>query len=220
MGVKNLSIVLLVGFLFNLLLNTFALAQEEGKVIVKIKGRNFYEETNQLKYGKVGRELFWGSVGSLGVGFLGAFIGGGIGAAGASEDEWFAGLEEGVIGYLIGSTLGSSIGVYLIGSSGDDTGSFGMTFLGSILGTGIGICLMIVVDNLELGFIGFTLAQSAGATTAFNATRKKKVVAQKETLLYFKEGKWSFSYPKIHLKPHPLRQGEWIRTVNLVCLEF
>lgn len=176
-----------------------------------------YEEPTQQKKRKVGGELelLLGSVGSLGVGFFGAMIG----AAVSHEDEGWS-PERGLCGYLIGSTLGSCIGVYLIGTSGDNTGSFGMTFLGSILGTGIGIGLMIVVDNLELGFIGFTLAQSVGATTAFNATRKKKVVAQKEALLYFKEGKWNLSYPKIHLKPHPLRQGEWIKTVNLVSLEF
>lgn len=248
---KTMSFVFFTCIILGLGLNTFflskALAQEEDKVIlisarigavIDLEDRDYYykfsseveefqstilyEKKPRQNKSKFAGQLFMGSIGSIGVGILGAKIG----ASSTTEEGWFAGFEEAIIGYLIGSALGSSIGVSIIGTSGGEPGSFGSALGGSILGTGVGagfflISTLVVDHSGSLGYIGFTLAQSAGAALAFNAaSRKREVVVPNEALLHIREGKWNLSYPKIHLEPHPLRQGEWMKTVNLVSLEF
>ncbi len=178
-----------------------------------------YKKVPQQKTGKIFGELLFGSIGSFGFGYIGAVIGASL----TTQEGWFSGWIEAALGYLIGSTLGSSIGVYMIGVSGDETGSFGTTLGGSILGTGIGIGLLYMTaeNNAEMGFISFTLAQSAGATIAYNASARKRYISRPdEAVFHFKEGKWNFSYPKLYLRTHPLQPDQLIETVNLVSLEF
>ena len=85
----------------------------------------------------------------------------------------FSGLCGAITGYAIGSTLGSALGVYLIGSSGNETGSFGSTFLGSVLGTGLGIVIVAKSDGLSMThFIMGSMIQSVGASIGFNLSRR------------------------------------------------
>jgi len=177
-----------------------------------------YEKTSQKTNSTVVGKLFFGSIGSFGFGIIGGIIGSNL----TNDEGWFAGLYEAIIGYLIGSTLGSSIGVYT-SASGDETGSFVTTLGGSILGTAVGIGLLYSTaeDNGVIGFIGYTLAQSAGATIAFNASvRKHEYNFANDAMFQLKEGKWNVSYPTIHLVSHPLQPDQLIKTISLVSLEF
>lgn len=175
-----------------------------------------YEKRSQSKNFTIVGELLLGSIGSIGFGIAGASIGTGL----SNDEGWFADLGEAIIGYLIGSTLGSSLGVYIIGASGDEKGSFGSTLGGSILGTAVGIGLLYITadNNAIIGFISYTLAQSAGATIAFNASARKK--NSDSAMLHLREGKWSFSFPKIHLTTHPLHPDKLLKTVSIVSMEF
>ena len=67
------------------------------------------------------------------------------------------------------TTLGSALGVYLIGTLGDQTGSLAKTLLGSSLGMGTAYLLNeFVVEN---GLLFLALAP-VGATLAFNLSRR------------------------------------------------
>jgi len=175
-----------------------------------------YEKPSRLKAGKVAGEFLLGSVGAL----VGGITGMAICGKGEESDDF----DGYAAGFLIGSTVGSSIGVYIIGVWGEETGSFRDAFLGSFVGTIIGTGLVFALYselNYELDNFGaFTLIQSVGATLAFNKTRRKEVVIPAEAILQFKEGNWSLNCPQIYLKSNPLRKGDWIRTVNLVGMDF
>jgi len=218
---KNINFVFYFIIMISLVLNPYlcrkAFAQETSNLIEN------NEKKPQPKTGEIVGELLLGSLGSFGAGCIGAVIGSSM----ANDEGMFAGLGEGILGYLIGSTLGSSLGVYIIGTSGDDTGSYGSALIGSIVGSGAGIAIIIIStniisddDNITPEFIGFTLAQSIGATIAFNKSRTKQVISQNEALIQYKKGNLSISYPKIHFKSHPLQPGRLIKTVNLVSVEF
>lgn len=177
-----------------------------------------YEKVSQKTNSTVIGKLFFGSIGSFGFGVIGGIIGSSLN----TEEGWFAGLGEAIIGYLIGSTLGSSIGVYT-SAPGDETGSFVTTLGGSILGTaaGIGILYIFSDNDVIVGLIGYTLAQSAGATIAFNASvRKHEYNFANDAMFQLKEGKCNFSYPKIHLTSHPLQPNKLIKTITLLNVEF
>lgn len=248
MFTKNINIVFLLLIILSLGLNPFlsgkAFAKEESKVITnnkrggemnhydkkdyynetyskskKLQSNILYDKKYQKNTGKIIGEVLLGSIGSISVGAFGAITGFSM----ANDEGWFAGYKEAILGYVIGSTLGSSLGVCIIGTSGNETGSFGTTLGGSILGTAIGIGLLYisVEDNATMGFISFTLAQSAGATIAFNVSaRKRDYIIPDYAILHFRKGKLNFSYPKIQLTSHPLQPGQLIKTVNLVSLEF
>ncbi len=175
-----------------------------------------YEKAPYRKSGKIIGEILIGSIGSLGGGIAGATIG--SHALGTKDDFIDTGA---IIGLIIGSGFGNAIGVYLIGTSGGETGSFLATVGGGILGTAVGIGGLFIFDNPSMVPIVFILSQSIGSTIAYNATAKKREESiSNEAVLHFKEGKWSISNPKIQIKSHPLQPGQFIKTVNVVSLEF
>jgi len=92
-----------------------------------------------------------------------------------------------------GAALGNAIGVYLVGNIGNETGSFRVTLIGSILGAVIPVMLVLPfwIPNLRVGYSKFPtrtayLALDAsfwgipilgictiiGAITGFNRTRR------------------------------------------------
>ena len=84
----------------------------------------------------------------------------------------------GPIAYMIVS----SVGVYLCGNIGNQTGSIAATLAGAFLGGGVGIsCIFVwsvlgksfVTSYLPIAILGF-LPSPVGATVAFNLTRRYK----------------------------------------------
>jgi len=132
------------------------------------------EKSNRVSGGMIVGELLVGSGGAILLGYAGAMMGYKI-AYDPNNGDWlnFSGLFGALTGYLIGSTFGSACGVYVVGSSGNETGSFGSTFLGSVLGTCLGIGIVAVSDDVNIThFIVGTLIQSAGASIGFDRSRR------------------------------------------------
>ena len=153
-------------------------ARVAGDIIVE-------EQVHDIRVGvRVAGEILAGVAG-------GAVVGGGGGLAmyKLGVDLWDVQLNPlPYVGILSGIALGSSVGVYLIGNIGDETGSFPATLAGGALGALIvgGGCLWLALsgtpssdgDPPELAaFPGVVLSfvsAPIGAYIGFNKTRRYK----------------------------------------------
>lgn len=115
-------------------------------------------------------------------------------------------------GFLIAYPIGSAIGVYLVGNIGDETGSFGATLRGSIIGGALGL--------LAFG-VGVLPGAPIGATIGFNSSRRYKTPRTSETgLLNFRDGEVYLTIPTIYLKPYSFNDKTLVQNVSLIKVEF
>ncbi len=121
------------------------------------------DDTPPLNAWRVTGELATGAALGLTTGYIVALIGV-AGGKGLSDS-----IERGYWGLALGHTLGSATGVYLIGTLGDETGSFAKTLLGSSLG--MGTAFLVNAFVVESGPLFLALAP-IGATLAFNLSRR------------------------------------------------
>jgi len=114
--------------------------------------------------------------------------------------ELGCGMWEGLIGGITSHTLGSAISVYIYGSSGNETGSFLATLVGSILGAGMGITGAIIFSEAPpLALTVFLICPPIGATIGFNLThRYKSPPASKTALINLRSGQMSFAIPTVY----------------------
>ncbi|MFH1941952.1 MAG: hypothetical protein ABIL68_07580 [bacterium] len=169
----------------------------------------------------VGSQLLIGGM----CGFLGGIVGGGIGVA---TEILLTGNKyelSGIMGFLIGGSLGlvfgSAGGVYAIGYRFDQGGSFWAALGGSALGLVIGFAFD--TDLSDGPSVLFFIAPALGAVTGYHLTIKsKEPVETKKSSLHFRHGDFHVCL----LKPGTAtltkaglrwnRQGEFIR----LCMSF
>ena len=175
-----------------------------------------------LKAGKVGLEFLAGGVaggtGSLVLGFIG-------GAITSRPDEVFSGLGGMAIGGMLGILFGSSVGVQLVGSYGDETGAYWATLLGSTGGMAaslIYIALRVREDSAEwFDWAMIYALPAAGAVLGFNLTRRYDTPpASGSALLNFEDGQIIFTVPDFCLHPNPFIPGDYLQTVQLLNVRF
>lgn len=116
----------------------------------------------------VGEFLLGGMAGVVG-GIGGAYIGYGLETSGGCNDEW-CGIGGLILGGIAGYTLAAPLAVYAVGSSGNETGSLGWTYGGSLIGAGFG--LMMLASESEAGVMLGLAAPVIGSMIGFNATRR------------------------------------------------
>ena len=155
----------------------------------------------RVSAGKLFGEIFMGMLGNVGGGFLGGLVG--IGVAERGDGEWFDGFDGLVLGYFTGSTFGSALGVYAIGNSGDAKGSFGSALLGSFLGEGASIAVLLLTKNGTAAFISFIALPPIGAALLFNSSLKYKSLPVSHALLNFNKGDFKIGIPYVHIQPIP-----------------
>ena len=173
-------------------------------------------------------------------GLGGAILGGGIVllAELASEcPSWGASgcdiiLFAGWFGFPIGYILGNTAGVYIVGNTGNETGSFLATLGGSILGIAGAVAALELLYNPYFGLENhyeddiliatlFLAGPPIGATVGFNKTRRYKSPPASETaLINFRDGQTSFAVPTIYSRPDSFGGRSFIRNVNLVKVRF
>ncbi|UCH96876.1 MAG: hypothetical protein JSV88_08500 [Candidatus Aminicenantes bacterium] len=153
----------------------------------------------QVNGGKLFGEIFLGMLGNVGGGFFGALIGSQV----IEDDD--EGLFHGraVLGYFTGSTLGSALGVYIIGNSGDAKGSFGSALLGSLLGECAAIAVLLLTRDGTAALISFIALPPIGAALLFNSSLKYKSLPLSHALLNFNKGDLKVGIPYVHIQPIP-----------------
>jgi hypothetical protein len=187
-----------------------------------------YTEAGPVDPGKV--------VGELLVGCLGTVVGGSICAgicnkidSGGGSGGFFHFDSDGtvgaLVGYMIGSNLGSAAGVCLVGNSDGESGSFwaalGGSFLG-MLGSGL-LSSAIVKDSGNDGpswatFFLVTGSQAGGATLGFNATRKKRVEGFSHAMFNLEEGRLALAMPQVEISRDSSKSG--VYKVNFFKASF
>jgi hypothetical protein len=173
--------------------------------------RNFaYIKAGPANPAKVSGEVLVGGLGAVVGGSICAGIGFGLGSEG--DCNGFCCFDEGgiigaLVGYAVGSNLGSATGVYVVGNSGGDKGSYWASLGGSLLGTALGgVCAIAILrgsddDAGALSLFVLTAAQVGGAAIGFNATRKRKVEVPSGALLNLDEDKLSLAFPQVNVSP-------------------
>ena len=116
--------------------------------------------------------------------------------------DWIKGLSGLVGGYMVGSTIGSALGVYLAGNSYKVKGSFRSAILGSIIGEALAICIMGLVENDSVMLAAYVTLPPICAAVLFNRSRRYKSPRHYGTaLLRFEKGKMNIGISPIHVQP-------------------
>ena len=195
----------------------------------RIKDGAVYLKPGPLKPGKVAGEFLLGGAGALLLGLAAGSIGSGVAHSENSDGFGVPDVGAGLapaLGYLLGSNLGCALGVYLIGNSGGETGSFAATFGGSLAGGLLTGGLVVAVAQANKNnhisspalVIAATVGQTAGAVLAFNSTRKKRVQVSSGALLNLNEGKLAVSFPRVNISPDSKSSSSY--KVNLFQTKF
>jgi len=130
--------------------------------------------------------------------------------------------DGGVILWVFGSPFASSFGVHSIGTTDTETGSFGVTLLGALLGWVVGIGADTALNKSGQDLTGYLLmfaCPPVGAALGFNMSRRYKTPA--ETALFnFKDKRMNLAVPQISLRPNPFRENDLMLNVDLVKVSF
>lgn len=190
----------------------------------RVNNNSNYLKPPRVKPVKVAGEFLLGGVGAMLAGGVGSAIGYNI-TYDPGQDDWmnFSGLPGAIVGYLVGSNLGSATGVYLIGNSGGEKGSYlaalGGSFAGTLVGGVTAVALITDEDEGLIPFVVFTAAQATGATIGFNLSRKgKKMETSSEALLNLNDRKLSMSFPQLAATSDSFSSSHY--TVNLFQAKF
>jgi len=187
---------------------------EGGQVIIRqpvvvkaATGKSFnYAEPDPVQSGKIVGEVFAGGGAALLLGVLGARLGYAM-TYNVNRDQWVntSGVPGAVVGYAVTSNLGCALGVYLIGNSGDEKGSFSAALGGSITGSLVGGVLVFLLSKANHNegspapyFFIAAAAQTTGAVIGFNHSRKKKAEAPSGALLNLNDGRLSMAFPQVN----------------------
>jgi hypothetical protein len=144
-------------------------------------------------------EVFLGAVGNVVGGYTGGYAG--LKISSGDDGDWFEGLGGALIGYSVGSTCGSALGVYLIGNSRNIRGSFGSALLGSLIGEVAASGLALLAKNGTVALISFIALPPIGAAVLFNRSLRYKTPPVSHALLNVKSGSCRLGFPKIQIKP-------------------
>lgn len=123
---------------------------------------------------------------------------------------------------ITGLTIGSMLGVYLVGNLGNETGSFDKTVQGSFSGLLGSLVLLPLFQGSDYGLIIMAISQSIAATIGFNMNRRYKTpsVEAETGLINISDGKLSLAAPLMYMRPNPFISGDWVPTIDLLRVKF
>lgn len=120
-----------------------------------------------------------GCAGGCLVGPLGGVIGMVIGSELAGCSQLGCGMKEALIGLSIGYTIGNTYGVYMVGTTGGDTGPFLAALVGSILGAMPGLANWLTTEEVALSMVLSSMGATLGAVWAFDITQRTRSPSEK-----------------------------------------
>lgn len=170
----------------------------------------------ELDGGRIVGEVLLGYLG----GFVGILGGGLIGAAtcnDSSSGDEFGCLGPILIGAAIGGTLTMAAGVYVVGSSGNQGGSYAAALGGTVLGGLLGIVVAAAGDGNSAGALLGLSMPMVGALIGFNASRHWDEPPPVGSLVRLDRGRISLGVP---LVLHTEIRGAPTTTLSLVSGSF
>ncbi|MCK4762944.1 MAG: hypothetical protein KAW12_12175 [Candidatus Aminicenantes bacterium] len=157
-------------------------------------------ERPRLSSRKIAGEIVLGIAGGVAFGIAGVYIAASIGGEGFDPYEP-EGIFQVMIGYHAGSALGSALGVYLVGNSGNVQGSFSRALLGSALGAVLSIGSLFFAAREHFIITAATLPPIFASIYFNRSLRYKHPPTGGNALLNFREGRVRFGIPLISVQP-------------------
>jgi hypothetical protein len=167
----------------------------------------------------------------FGIGMILGSTAGGLGLIGGARAGLGIGSSRcsgwGCFGYAIvggwaGLALGSAAGVYVVGISGDQTGSLVATLVGTTFGSLVGVPsgIGLASKSPPLGIAVLVGVPTLGGILGFNSTRRYRqgVVASPAGLLHLEEGAFTLGAPVLGAADG--LDGRVVPTLNLVGGRF
>lgn len=181
-----------------------------------IAGKKQNWDKPPLRGGRIAGEILAGGALGFALGFGGGLLGAVI-VGGDEIEEWGWGL---IIGGSLGASIGSALGVYVVGSIGNETGSIGATFLGSVLGVGLGWASLLGGEESTLTYMSFAIPPIL-ACVGFNMTRRYKFSSSSgRALLNFRESQMTLGIPMVYFQPDTFGKRTLNLNVNLMSVGF
>jgi len=175
---------------------------------------------------RIGKMILFGIAGNL-VGIFGGWALGDMLSPKHHSDHIAPGSP---LGAMIGSACGSSLWVYLAGSSKDARGKFGSAVGGSLLGMVAAIVVTVPFIGLEsgvgvsIGMVAFAILPPVGAAIFFDRSLRSRSLTAGNALLNFSEGKLGLGVPDVHISPLylPVRdvRADWQFNVRVLSVEL
>lgn len=126
-------------------------------------------------------------------------------------------LPGGVYGASIGFIIGTPLGIWIVGSIGNETGSFFAALGGSFLGALTVILATQIFKSEDFSLIYLALP-IVGSTIAFNMTRRYKSGHSAASLVNYDQGRLCFSFPRIYVRPSLSRPGAMCLSLDLASV--
>jgi hypothetical protein len=127
------------------------------------------------------------------------------------------GLSWAYIGASIGFIIGTPLGVWIVGSIGNETGSFFAALGGSFLGALTVVLATQIFKSEDFSLIYLALP-IVGSTIAFNMTRRYKSGHSAASLINYDQGWLCFSFPRIYVRPSLSRPGAMCLSLDLASV--
>jgi hypothetical protein len=182
-----------------------------------IQNKKQNREKPPLRVGRIGGEILAGAALGLALGYGGAYLGYLIEGG---EDEGLEGAWGLIIGGSLGASIGCALGVYVVGSIGNETGSIGATFLGSVLGVGLGWVALLVGGESILAYMSVAIPPIC-ACVGFNMTRRYKSSSSSgRSLLNFREGQMTLDIPTVYFQTDAFGRRALNLKVSFMHVEF
>ncbi len=132
------------------------------------------------------------------------------------------------IGVSTGYAFGSVGGVYLVGSLGNQTGSFSTTMLGVLMGAAVGVTGAIITvaiigdEDNHYAELPLFVAPAIGATIGFNLSRRYKSPSAESgtALINVGDGQIGFAVPVIYLLPNAVGGKGLNQNIDLLRVRF
>lgn len=144
---------------------------------------------------KVLAEITCGIVGNVAF----ALAGFAVGEEMSSYNDWFS--TSSIVGMYAGSAIGSALGVYLVGSSGNVKGSFGKALLGSTIGSVLSFGSLFVLSYFGFLFLTPVLPPLFATLMFNNSLRYKTPPTDGTALLNLRDGKLRLGVPLVNVQP-------------------
>jgi len=183
------------------------LPQNHPNLLYSVEDKQQGNKKPSLKGGRIAGEFLLGGVGAAALGCLG-FI-----AAGSDLEGSGGGMVFMVLG---GICLGGSTGVCLAGNVGNETGSYGVTLLGSIVGLIPAVSLAEPTNGISLLIFPLICA-----TIGFNISREYDSPSTTRTaIINFIDGKMNSGIPLKHFQPSHLDGKTLLTNMDLISVRF
>ena len=122
-----------------------------------------------------------------------------------------------------GATVANSAAVWLVGSVGEEDGSFGASLLGSLAGSALTIAMLSddFWHQQPTNIVIATVCPAVGATIGFNLTRRwddGDVPRSEQAVLSFRDSALSLGVPRLSVRRG--RDGALIRSADVLRVRF